>query len=285
MSHFLRFSQGVLRAILLLAGLAPAGAVGQSTGANNKASQEKPVASAGYTKKLSALSSPFQSLVLTPGAAGKAGAVFQATPGVELPAVTKTRLEELNAKSIGGGRFSAELDFDFEGFALEQQRRADLAKQGIMIPVFNGRAMVGLEKIQFIDPAVIREAVRLNRPIPVPIPIFHGIPISVDPSRELMITDLSVVEDPTRTFDPCTNSGTPMGAWTFGKLMTDMANGKVDPARMVEDWLKLWTTDQAVNTFNVPNREAGINIHLLSTWKRTSNGELDLSQAPFDCWP
>jgi hypothetical protein len=92
-----------------------------------------------------------------------------------------------------------------------------------------------------------------------------------------MITDLSVVEDRARTFDACTQAGTPMGAWTFGKLMTDIANGR-DAAEMVEKWLRLWAVDQTVNTFTVPARPP-IADFLLNTWPRT-NGKLDLGRAP-----
>lgn len=56
------------------------------------------------------------------------------------------------------------------------------------------------------------------------IPLLGGNPANIDPKRELMITDLSVVNDPARTFDVCSNAGTPMGIWTFGHLMSEMAN-------------------------------------------------------------
>jgi len=110
--------------------------------------------------------------------------------------------------------------------------------------------------------------------------VLNGPPVVVDPARELMITDLSVVEDPRRTFDVCTGRGTRMGAWTFGKLATDMANGLIDPAKMVESWLELWLKDQIVNTFDVPERATGMKNLLLNTWKRTSGGQLDLAEAP-----
>jgi hypothetical protein len=45
--------------------------------------------------------------------------------------------------------------------------------------------------------------------------------------HSLVITDLGVVEDPTRTYNPCvggTAGGNPNGVWTFKTLMTNMAN-------------------------------------------------------------
>jgi hypothetical protein len=175
--------------------------------------------------------------------------------------------------------FSAEIDFDFDAFAQEQQRRADLANQGQMIPVFHGREFVRMDKIQFVDPDQIQRAVDLHQSIQLSPQMLEGLPILIDPSRELMITDLSVVNDPTRTYDVCSGKGTPMGAWTFGKLMTDMRN-QGDAAKMVEDWLDSWLTDQTINSFTVPNRATRMKSRILDKWPRTSGGELDLSQAP-----
>ncbi|HTS10625.1 MAG TPA: hypothetical protein VMH00_00775 [Candidatus Limnocylindrales bacterium] len=277
MSHSQPIPRIIIGSVLLLA-ITPAASIAQSPGGQKE--QVSPIVRQMPKVSVTAFPSPVESLEITPMGEGKAKIVLQLQTGAKLPAEAGRRLEQLKARSIGEGRFQAETSFDFEAFAQEQQRRKDLARRGAMIPVFTGRAMVGLQQVQFIEPAAIKEAVRLKRPFRIPIGVLGGVPITVDPSRELMITDLSVVEDPTRTFDPCTGAGSPMGAWTFGKLMTDMANGTVDPAKMVEDWLKLWTADQTVNSFVVPNRSTGINNLLLSTWKRTGSGELDLSQAP-----
>ncbi len=179
--------------------------------------------------------------------------------------------------------YSAAIDFDFQAFAREQQRRADLANRGEMIPVFEGREFVRMDKIQFVDPTEIRQAVQLHQSLQFVPQVLQGLPLTMDPSRELMITDLSVVEDPARTFDPCTGQGTPMGAWTFGKLMTDIRNGNQDQAsQMVEDWLDTWLTDQTINSFTVKNRGLRMQNLLLNSgrWKRNSSGKLDLSQAP-----
>ena len=39
----------------------------------------------------------------------------------------------------------------------------------------------------------------------------------------LVITDGSIIRDPARTYDGCSTTGS-MGKWTFGALMTQMAN-------------------------------------------------------------
>ncbi|HEY9856174.1 MAG TPA: hypothetical protein V6D05_10575 [Stenomitos sp.] len=89
--------------------------------------------------------------------------------------------------------------------------------------------------------------------------------------KELVITDLSVVEDPVRT------KGT--GVWTFGTLMTRMANGR-DPEKFVRDWLTTWTVDQTVNGDLVKNKKVGMD-HVIALWPKTPDGKLDLTKAPF----
>jgi hypothetical protein len=175
---------------------------------------------------------------------------------------------------------TTEIDFDAEAFAREQERRANLAKRGALAPIFHGRDFAGVQQLQFIDPQRLRAALRQAQPIVIPIGVVNGTSVTADPSRELMITDVSVVEDPARTFDVCTGQGTKMGAWTFGKLMTDMANGLVDPAKMVEEWLKLWTADQTVGIFTAPQRAATMQNLLLNAWPRDLNNLLDLAAAP-----
>jgi len=186
-------------------------------------------------------------------------------------------------------RFTGVMDFDFEEFSKEQAERAELAKRGVTVPVFEGRRLVRTEKIQFIDPALVKRALVAKAALHIPIGIFKGLPPHVDSARELMVTDTSVVEDPSRTFDGCSAQGAPMGAWTFGKLMTDMANQAqtgTDPSVFVEQWLKTWDTDQhalqpppnPVNSFTIAKRPA-IDSLVLNNWPRI-NGKLDLSKAP-----
>ena len=193
------------------------------------------------------------------------------------------------AKTARTARFTGVLDFDFEEFAKEQQQRAELAQRVDSVPVFEGRQLVRSEKIHFLDPALVRRAAISKAAFHIPIGVFNGIPAHVDSARELMVTDTSVVEDPTRTFDGCSTQGTPMGAWTFGKLMTDMANQAqtgVDPAVFVEQWLRTWETDQhALQPAPLPNvsfttkARPAIDPIVLNNWPRV-NGKLDLSKAP-----
>ncbi len=140
------------------------------------------------------------------------------------------------------------------------------------------------------------EATLAPAPAPSPTPA-----IRIDAARELMIVDLSVVEDPIRTRWPRpAPSPNPLLAtaarpapgggvvvanpsqakWTFGRLMADMA-GANDPADFVLRWLRQWEVDQTINGFVAPARPQ-IGAQIIDPWLAASGGaRLDLSKAPF----
>jgi hypothetical protein len=97
--------------------------------------------------------------------------------------------------------------------------------------------------------------------------------------QELFITDLSVVEDANRTTwvnDP--NTDPKAAAWTFGRLMQQMA-GANDPSDFTEKLFSSWLKDQTVNSFLVPKRTQ-MKTLVLDPWPRLGNGKLDLTKAP-----
>ncbi len=98
-------------------------------------------------------------------------------------------------------------------------------------------------------------------------------------SRELMIKNVNVVDDPFRTtFDG--DPGDPRtGAWTFARLMRDMAPTPEQAPDMVEGLVNTWLTDQTVNGFTAQARPS-IQEQVLDPWHRTEDGKLDLEQAP-----
>ena len=106
------------------------------------------------------------------------------------------------------------------------------------------------------------------------------------PEKELVITNVRVVEDPTRTFNPCTNTGTPMGPWTFGHLMTQMANQPVTgihPSTFVRNWLDKWMSNQIINGWTVAQRQQ-MQTLVIDPWVAASGGPhrpLNLAIAPF----
>jgi hypothetical protein len=93
---------------------------------------------------------------------------------------------------------------------------------------------------------------------------------NIDPERELMITDLGVVEDPART----TNGG----AWTFRHLMEAMAPSAAQAPALAESLFSSWLVDQTVGGFTAAAR-TGVQSLVLDPWPRI-NGQLDLDQAP-----
>ncbi len=105
--------------------------------------------------------------------------------------------------------------------------------------------------------------------------------IAIDASRELLITDLHVVEDAVRTRPAPTGSSDPRaGAWTFGRLMANIA-GPNDPAALVRAWLGSWESERVINGFRVRARTR-INDLLIAPWLQRSGGSrLDLAKAPF----
>lgn len=173
--------------------------------------------------------------------------------------------------------YSAILPSDWDSLAAEQELLlAELTKRNALtFPVFRGRDVVGE---QTINPA---ELARLRASGIIKVIPFSGGGVLVISNKSLFITDTNVVDDPNRTFNPCTGIGTPMGKWTFGYLMTQMANTPatgVDPSDFVLNWLQTWETPQTVNGFTVTNRNRIIN--LINRWPTNANGKLDLSQAP-----
>jgi len=100
----------------------------------------------------------------------------------------------------------------------------------------------------------------------------------VSSARELMIRDLSVVEDPVRTIlngpaDPNT------GVWSFGGLMQRLSPSAADAADNTEAMFRSFLSTQTINTFEVQPRPPMDSL-VLSAWPRTADGKLDLARAP-----
>jgi len=179
---------------------------------------------------------------------------------------------------MGGGTYSAFVNFDAGEYAAELERRAEVARKVRQVPIFKNRVLVGKKRLE------IPRAMRFAPGEIVRIFPFEGNPFAVDPARELLIADVSVVDDPTRTYNPCTDAGSPMGAWTFGNLMTEMANEPatgINPSDFTLHWLQQWSTDLTINGFTVRNRSLGLNREILNPWPRLPDGRLDLAKAPF----
>ncbi|MDE3249191.1 MAG: hypothetical protein KGO82_11050 [Bacteroidota bacterium] len=158
--------------------------------------------------------------------------------------------------------------FKFQG-RLELPADPETMKSLQSLARLTDKANINLkERVSFINAATLH--------------LFLPVPAAFK-QRSLTVTDLSVVNDPTRTFNPCTNTGNPSGAWTFGTLMTDMAaTSGIAPVDFVKKWLETWLVSQTVNSDVIAAR-ANMN-NIFSTWQTLSGGpgaQLDIKKAPF----
>lgn len=157
------------------------------------------------------------------------------------------------------------------------KKSGDLAKEGL---VFQGRNPIG------------KSATRLT-PVKdmlagsfVAVPSVPISPVSTQTNwlESVLITDKSVVQDPERTYDPCTGNGDPNGAWTFKHLMTEMANQPrtgVTPEDFTLEFLLTWLFPRAINSDIVDERPA-MWTDVIEPWLLASGGQsLDLDKAPF----
>ncbi|MFB1482408.1 hypothetical protein [Corallococcus sp. RDP092CA] len=174
--------------------------------------------------------------------------------------------------------FTASGTFDFVAFQAEQQRIAQAQSQSptqLTTAVFEHRQLVRTVPVTALGPQF---------PVGQPVPIQPmGLASLVDPARSLIIRAPAVVNDVTRTYDPCTGVGNPNGKWTFNYLMTEMANPPytgVAPATFVREWLRQWEQPRTLNGFVNPPR-ASIAANLIAPWPKLASGELNLAKSPF----
>ncbi len=100
----------------------------------------------------------------------------------------------------------------------------------------------------------------------------------IDPARELLITDPSVVGSVVETnFDPQHPSGTnKSGAWSFGRLVHNMLpkaerHSAQAASHFVMNWLKTWEVPQSPNPAVSPAfPRSSIRLLLINPWKEAS---------------
>lgn len=161
------------------------------------------------------------------------------------------------------------------------ERESLASSDSVLMPAFeNSRDRQGTTAVPKVDFRNLKPGQFVSLK---PLATYYG----VDPQKSLVITNVKVVEDPTRTFNPCTGKGTPMGAWTFGRLMTNMANQPltgITPSNFVRQWLNKWMADQTTaNGWTAAKRQQIHNL-VIAPWEAASGGTgmpLNLSKAPF----
>ncbi len=135
----------------------------------------------------------------------------------------------------------------------------------------------------------------------VPASLCSRTPVSTTQAwgRSLLITAREVVEDPARTWDPCTGEGQAGGVWTFAHMFRQMAvNSGVTPELFALRWLETWLNEQNINGDVVAPRTR-IFTQVIQPWATASGATatlvthgsghvsvnltrpLDLDQAPF----
>jgi hypothetical protein len=217
----------------------------------------------------------------------------------------------------GDGVHSGFLSVDVQLLQSQQKRLVDARE----IPVFAGREIVARAVAREVSPEKFRvrsaaealknvpviptrknpegmrrsrELARIQLPIIAVrpgafIPLFPFVdPASIDAAKTIAITDPTVVEDPTRTFVPCSGGtptpvGNPNGKWTFHHLMDEMANtakSGISTDAFVRRWAQRWNATRTVNDFNVQGRPFVTNEILGHGFLRI-DGTLDWNKAPF----
>lgn len=186
-------------------------------------------------------------------------------------------------QSPGADFASALVLFDQTELGLldEQQsalkKNGDLAKSGL---VFEGRNPVGKSTTRFISTADIAGGRMVSGSLAPVMPTSS----QSNWLESVLITDKSVVQDPVRTYDPCTDAGDPDGAWTFKHLMTEMANEPrtgITPEDFTLEFLLNWLFPRTINSDTVADRPA-MWSEVIEPWLVASGGlQLDLDQAPF----
>lgn len=119
------------------------------------------------------------------------------------------------------------------------------------------------------------------------IPFFPGVmgpPVPIDEFRSLMIIDSPVLDDPARTYDPCTNTGTQDGVWSFAHLIRELSAGTgLSPEDYLLQWLATWQSPQLVNDvsfFDQPKANS-MNNFFLPSWLSMSGGSTyDIDRFP-----
>ncbi|MCY1046581.1 hypothetical protein OV208_35080 [Corallococcus sp. bb12-1] len=184
-----------------------------------------------------------------------------------------------NGDAVAGDLlFTASGTFDFVALQAEQQRIAQAqseSQEPLTTAVFENRALV-----RTVPVTAMSTVFQVGQRVPIR-PI--GLASLVDPARSLIIRAPGVINDPTRTWDPCTNVGNPTGKWTFNYLMTEMANQPftgVAPTTFVREWVRQWEAPRTINSFVSPPR-TNIVPKLVTPWPKLGTGELNLAKSPF----
>lgn len=163
--------------------------------------------------------------------------------------------------------YSAYLKEDLDAFlATVEGWEAMLASRGYYTKFYGHSGEVITDSM----PAFDRTLFETHNPTPLHLNLIQAIECDDELKKQhsLFKTDLSVVEDPARTFNVHAGTGNPTGAWTFGTLMKNMVipvATTVSAKTFLKEWVKTWTVQQLVNGQSIPPRE-DIFKHVIVPW-------------------
>jgi hypothetical protein len=90
------------------------------------------------------------------------------------------------------GTFLTAFNFNWQLFAQEQAQRKSAANAGKMVPVFEGRKYRGLEKMEFVEPDQIQQALQSHEPLQFGSHALTGSAgFNVFPDHQLIMNNLS----------------------------------------------------------------------------------------------
>lgn len=201
----------------------------------------------------------------------------------------------------GDGLFSGSIPVDLRRLDAINKEIAQLPDRRLVRFAPGGRQVIGRDLIPErpfdIEALLAGKVIRLPHLAELgPIRALGGAAVdvgSINPQKSLLITSLPVIQDPGRTMNPCQSaaSNSPLKTWTFGHLMTEMAQGSgMSPSDFVESWLEHWRTDQTVLATGGPTvldgvsgvAMAAVDNMIINPWRqRSGGGALDLRIAPF----
>jgi hypothetical protein len=110
-----------------------------------------------------------------------------------------------------------------------------------------------------------------------------SLPVTVTPEQSLLITATEIVNDSERSFDACSQIGTPGGVWSFGHLMRELAYGTgLSPEDFVQHWLSSWQMPQEVNGWPVydETRRNRLQSIIIESWRSLSPATLSVDYFP-----
>ncbi len=199
-------------------------------------------------------------------------------------------------KKKGDGLYTALVTANVNEFVrMAAEKYAAIKKAGDKPVYFNGRR-IGESPDHVFGFDV--QKFRANEPVSIAdLTLDAGSPggskITKLRNNSVVVTDIGVVEDPARTWNPCEQKGNINGPWTFNTIMRQLASTSptnIASDEQVSDFVKNlinnWSSEQVINGDTVTPRLKAESI-ILTPWFNKSEaagapaGQLDMRFAPF----